>query len=64
MPKKPPKCALHKPSGRARVRIDGTDIYLGKYGSDESHRKYARVIAEWHASNGVAQSDHLTLDYW
>lgn len=62
MPKKPPKYSLHKPSGRARVRIDGKDVYLGDYGSDDSHRKYARVIAEWHASHGIAQADHLTLD--
>lgn len=38
---------LHKPSGQARVIIDGKHIYLGEYGSPESHEKYARLIAEF-----------------
>ncbi|MEK6234382.1 MAG: site-specific integrase [Planctomycetales bacterium] len=33
----------------AVVTIDGRDHYLGKYGSTESHAKYARLIAEWEA---------------
>ena len=43
--KKVPSYLPHS-SGQARVRIDGRDIYLGKFGSDESREKYARVIAE------------------
>jgi integrase len=62
MPKKPPSYLVHAPSGRARVRIDGKDMYLGPYGSDESYREYARVVAEWHASRSVSQVDHLTVD--
>ena len=48
MPKKPriPKYSLHKPSGRARVIIDGRHIFLGKYGSPESHEKYRAIVAE------------------
>jgi hypothetical protein len=41
-----PSYRLHKPSGRARVIIDGEHIYLGLYGSPESHERYARLIAE------------------
>ena len=41
-----PSYRLHKPSGQARVIIDGEHIYLGPYGSPESHEKYARLIAE------------------
>ena len=29
------------------MRLDGRDIYLGKYNSPESHAEYKRVIAEW-----------------
>jgi integrase len=47
-----PKYSLHKPSGRARVRIGGRDIYLGAYGSPESKEAYNRVIAE-HLAGGV-----------
>lgn len=38
MAKRPriPKYSLHKPSGRARVILNGRHIFLGKYGSDES----------------------------
>lgn len=48
---KPPAYTLHKPSGQARVRIDGKDHYLGPYSSPESRRKYARILAEWSAVN-------------
>ncbi|MGE3408727.1 MAG: tyrosine-type recombinase/integrase [Pirellulales bacterium] len=42
----PPKYRCHKARGMAVVTIDGRDIYLGKFGSAESHEKYARLIAE------------------
>lgn len=41
-----PAYGLHKASGQARVAIGGRTIYLGKYGSPESHEKYAREIAQ------------------
>ncbi len=46
-PQKIPAYKLHKPSGRARVIIDGRHIYLGKFGSPESHELYARLIADY-----------------
>ncbi len=45
--KRVPKYCLHKASGRAVVRLAGTDHYLGPYGSDESHEAYNRLIAQW-----------------
>jgi hypothetical protein len=42
-----PKLRLHKHSGRAVVRLDGKDIYLGEYGSEVSRFAYDRTIAEW-----------------
>lgn len=42
-----PKLRLHKPSGRAVVRLDGDDYYLGKFGSPESKDEYDRLIGEW-----------------
>lgn len=47
--RQPPAYTLHKPSGQARVRIDGKDHYLGPHRSPESLDKYARLIAEWSA---------------
>lgn len=45
-----PSYRLHKPKGLAVVRLNGRDIYLGKYGSPESKASYDRVIAEWLAN--------------
>jgi len=64
MPRKPgiPKYCLHKASGRAVVRIDGFDHYLGVYGSEESKANYDRLIAEWLArgrQSNVDQVDEL-----
>ncbi len=42
-----PSYRLHKTSGRAVVRLNGRDIYLGKHGTPESHANYNRVISEW-----------------
>lgn len=46
-PKRPPAYQLHKPSGRARVSIRGHDIWLGTYGSPESHERYNQIVARW-----------------
>jgi integrase len=59
MPRRPgkvPSYCHHKRSGRAVVRIDGRDHYLGEYGSPESYERYERLIAEWRASRIVRSS--------
>ena len=60
--KKKPAYLLHKPSGRARVRINGEDIYLGEYGSPASREKYDDLIADWFARNGDVKSYVLEVD--
>lgn len=45
-----PESKCHKPSGQARVRLNGRDHYLGTYGSRASQERYDRLIAEWLAS--------------
>jgi integrase len=48
MPKsRRPSLLFHKPSGQARVRIDGKDHYLGAFGSPEAQARYDLLIAEW-----------------
>jgi integrase len=49
--RKVPSYTLHSASGRAVVRLDGKDFYLGLFGSPESHERYARLIAEWLAAS-------------
>jgi hypothetical protein len=46
-----PKYRHYKPKDLAVVRINGHDIYLGKYGSPESREKYRRIVAEWLTTN-------------
>jgi integrase len=60
--KKKPAYLLHKPSGRARVRINGEDIYLGEYGTPASREKYDDLIADWFARNGDVKSYVLEID--
>lgn len=55
MPRKPriPAYSLHKPSGRAVVKVNQRSISLGKYGSDESRDTYARIIADLLAGRAI-----------
>src|SRR5512135_1358704 len=55
-PNRPPKYRHYKPKNLAVVRIEGRDLYLGKYNSPESWEKYGRVIAEWRARGAVPSS--------
>ena len=50
---KVPSYCLHKRSGRAVVRLNGKDHYLGKYGSPESQEQYQRLIQVWLATNNA-----------
>jgi hypothetical protein len=50
-----PAYRLHKQSGQAVVTLpDGfgrrRDVLLGRYGTPESRKEYARVLAEWESS--------------
>ncbi|MHC5109578.1 MAG: hypothetical protein ACYTHJ_06835 [Planctomycetota bacterium] len=36
-----PSYRLHKPTGRAVVRLDGRDFYLGRHGTDVSKERYS-----------------------
>jgi integrase len=59
MPKKEvsiPKYCLHKPKGRAYMRVQGKVIYLGAYGSPESQAEYSRILAELAANPVKAPS--------
>lgn len=52
---KVPSYCHHHASGRAVVRIDKKDHYLGPYGSAESYEKYEQLIAEWRAARVTGQ---------
>lgn len=42
-----PSLTLHKPTGQARVRLNGRDHYLGDFGSAAANERYRRLVAEW-----------------
>ncbi len=48
-----PKYRHYKPKNLGVVRIDGRDIYLGKFGSPDSYEKYHRLLAERYARGPV-----------
>lgn len=54
---KPPAYSLHKPSGKAvvKLKVNGTrkSIYLGDYGSDDSREAYARIVADFLAGRPI-----------
>jgi hypothetical protein len=52
---KPPSYSLHKASGQARVKYNGKTTYLGKFGSPESHQRYASFIAQLPKPNETAE---------
>ena len=62
-----PSYLLHRPSGPARVRIDGKDHYLGEYDSPESRVRYDRLMEEWTRTHTVERAtmtiDELALAY-
>jgi len=63
MPRKPgrvPSYCRHRASGRAVVRIDGRDRYLGEYGGPASHDEYECRIAEWRTGQPAAKVDSGT----
>jgi integrase len=73
MKRRTPSYCLHKASGQAVVRIDGTDHYLGRYDTPQSRAEYNRLIAQWYANAqtlpAVASAPGLTVNelllrYW
>ncbi len=61
MSRKPPKYALHKPSGQARVRINGKDIYLGPYDTPESHEEYNSLFSRHFLGTLDVDRDSLSI---
>ena len=44
---RPPKYGRHEGTKQAIVSINGKRLYLGPYGSVESHQRYRRVVEDW-----------------
>jgi len=57
-----PAYLLHKPTGQARCRIGGKDIYLGLYGTPASRERYDDLTRDWALRNGDVNAYDLTID--
>jgi integrase len=55
-----PALVHHKPSGQARVRIDGQDRYLGKFGSPQARRRYQQIVRDL-AAGGTGEANDCTI---
>jgi hypothetical protein len=49
-PQSIPKLTQHKASGKAVVRLNGRDHYVGLFGTPEAKSAYDKLIAEWLAT--------------
>jgi integrase len=58
-----PELTHHKPTGRARVRLNGQDHYCGAWGSTEARRKYDWLIRRWLAAGRQipGSADQITI---
>lgn len=45
---RPPKYRFHKSTKQAIVSFRGSVVYLGPYGSKQSHSKYQEILKRWH----------------
>jgi integrase len=59
---RPPKYSRFG-NDKARCYINGKQVYLGKYGSEESKRKYNRLISEWREKT-AGQTSVADCDRW
>ena len=45
-----PSYRRHKPLGQAVVTLNGSDFYLGRYGTKPSKAEHQRLVGEWLAA--------------
>ncbi len=57
-----PSYLLHRGTGQARVRIEGKDHYLGRFGSPESRERYSDLISDWLVKQDNLSGCSLTVD--
>jgi hypothetical protein len=57
-----PKYRQYKPKDLGVVRLDGRDVYLGKFNSPESLEKYHRLVADWHACKPLFEATKPATD--
>jgi len=57
----PPYPSKRHPTGQARIRLNGRQVYLGAWGSPESRAKFDALRAEWLRTKTVDRAT-LTID--
>jgi len=56
-----PKLCHHRASGRAVVRLNGKDIYCGKWGTKSARAEYDRMVAQWIAAGRELPEERVGL---
>lgn len=56
-----PAYRLHRPSGQAIVTLNGRDVYLGPFDSDDSRIAYERELTAWRAHGQGPRRQALTI---
>jgi integrase len=63
----PPYPRVPHPTGQARIRFDGKQLYLGRHASDESHVRYEQLRDDWLRRKSVERAtlriDELALRF-
>ena len=57
MQQKSPTLRRHRRSGHAYARLSGRQVWFGPYEDPETHRRFARTLAEWRANGGRLAPD-------
>ncbi len=62
MQKKSPTLRRHRRSGHGYARFDGKQVWFGQYDDPETHRRFARTLAEWRANGRTLAADERRED--
>ena len=62
MQRKTPTLRRHRRSGHGYARLDGRQVWFGPYDDPETHRRFARTLAEWRANGGRLPCDAACQD--
>src|SRR5688572_7751349 len=62
MQRKTPTLRRHRRSGHGYAWLDGRQVWFGPYDDPETHRRFARTLAEWLANGKRLPADDARKD--
>lgn len=61
MARRIPQYTFHKPTGQARVRLNGRSYYLGQWNSPESRERYEALISRYLGNTMDVDRETVTI---